>query len=100
VVTTPNGTFVFVVDDSSRAIRTPIRVGRTTGPLVKVDSGLVGGESIVVEGQNRLSDGVKIQARDTSRAATAASAGTHDTAAQRSSADTNAGAPQGGGGKQ
>jgi multidrug efflux system membrane fusion protein len=68
VVTTANGSFVFVVDDSSRAVRTPIRAGRTIGSIVKIDSGLSGGEQIVLEGQNRLSDGVKVQLRDTSRA--------------------------------
>lgn len=71
VVTTPTGAFVFVVDDSSRAVRTPVRVGRTTGPLVKIDSGLVGGEPIVIEGQNRLSDGARVQLRDTAGTARA-----------------------------
>lgn len=66
VITTPTGAFVFVVNDSSKAIRMPVVVGRTTGPLVKIDSGLVGGERVVVEGQNRLNDGASVQLRDSS----------------------------------
>lgn len=68
VLTTSTGSFVFVVNDSGRATRTPVRLGRTTGPRVKIDSGLVGGEQIVVEGQNRLADGAQVQLRDTTRA--------------------------------
>src|SRR5690606_36414970 len=68
VVNTPNGSFVFVVDDSSRVRRTPVRVGRTSGGIAKIDDGLAGGEPIVIEGQNRLADGALVQRRDTTRA--------------------------------
>ena len=68
VVTTSTGTFVFVVDDSSNAHRTAVRVGRTIGPMVKIEEGLTGGEQVVVEGQSRLSDGGKVQQRETARA--------------------------------
>jgi multidrug efflux system membrane fusion protein len=63
VVTTGTGTYVYVVDDSSRARRVPVQVGRFAGAVAKIDSGLAGGEAVVVEGQNRLSDGAKVQRR-------------------------------------
>jgi multidrug efflux system membrane fusion protein len=72
IVTNSNGSFLYVVDDSMRAIRTPVKVGRTVGLKVKIDSGLTGGERVVVEGQTRLTDGAKVQLRDTSAAATTA----------------------------
>jgi multidrug efflux system membrane fusion protein len=68
VVTSPNGSFVFVLNDSSRATRVGVKIGRTIGSVVKVDSGLTGGEQVVVEGQTRLSDGARVQLRDTTRA--------------------------------
>lgn len=68
IVTTPTGSFVLVVNESNIAERKPVRVGRTTGPLVKIDSGLVGGESVITEGQNKLTAGTKVQVRDGSAA--------------------------------
>ena len=43
VVTTTNGAFVYVVEDG-KAKRVVVKVGRPAGTLVKLDSGLVGGE--------------------------------------------------------
>ena len=37
--------------------------GRPAGTLVKLDSGLVGGEQVIIEGQNRLQDGAKVELR-------------------------------------
>lgn len=62
VVTTATGAFVYVVD-GDKAKRTPVKVGRASGTLVKIDSGLAGGERIVTEGQTRLSDGARIEVR-------------------------------------
>jgi multidrug efflux system membrane fusion protein len=63
VLTTGSGTFVYVVDDSSRARRVPVVVGRFAGTTAKIDAGLGGGEQVVVEGQNRLSDGARVERR-------------------------------------
>ena len=62
VVTNASGSFVYVVENGT-ARRMPVKVGRASGTMVKLDSGLVGGEQVVVEGQSRLSDGAKIEIR-------------------------------------
>lgn len=62
VVATGNGAFVYLVE-AGKAKRVAVKVGRSAGTLVKVDSGLVGGEQVIVEGQNRLQDGVKVELR-------------------------------------
>ena len=62
VVTTASGTYVYVFEDGA-AKRVNVKVGRQSANLVKLDSGLVGGEQVIVEGQNRLSDGAKVDLR-------------------------------------
>jgi len=62
VVTTTNGAFVYVVEEG-KAKRVVVKVGRPAGTLVKLDSGLVGGEQVIIEGQNRLQDGAKVELR-------------------------------------
>jgi multidrug efflux system membrane fusion protein len=49
--------------DGDKAKRTPVKVGRSAGTLVKIDSGLAGGERVVTEGQTRLRDGATVQLR-------------------------------------
>ncbi len=63
VVTTAAGSFVYIVADSSKVKRVPVKIGRQSGGLLKIDSGLEGGEQVVIEGQNRLNDGAKIELR-------------------------------------
>ena len=63
VVTSQTGTFVFVVDNQSKAKRHQVKVGRTSGPVSVIDSGLVGGETVITDGQNRLNDGAKVEIR-------------------------------------
>ncbi|MBL0940913.1 MAG: efflux RND transporter periplasmic adaptor subunit [Gemmatimonadaceae bacterium] len=66
VITSGTNTFVYtMVDDKAK--RTPVKVGRQAGPLVKIDSGLVGGEQVITEGQTRLSDGARVQLRGAPR---------------------------------
>ncbi len=62
VVGSASGSFVYVFEGGS-AKRVVIKAGRQTGGMVKVDSGLVGGEQVIIEGQNRLSDGAKVELR-------------------------------------
>lgn len=62
VVATGTGAFVYLVD-GGKAKRTAVKVGRQAGTVVKVDSGLVGGEQVIIEGQNRLQDGAKVELR-------------------------------------
>jgi len=63
IVTSQTGTFVFVVDNESKAKRHSIKVGRASGAITVVDSGLVGGETVITDGQNRLNDGAKVEIR-------------------------------------
>ena len=63
VVTTAAGSFVYTVSDSSKAKRHAVKVGRVLGALSKIDSGLVGGEQLIVDGQTRLTDGAKVEIR-------------------------------------
>lgn len=63
VVTSQTGTFVYVVDGESKAKRTQVKVGRTSGFVTVIDSGLVGGETVITDGQTRLNDGAKVEIR-------------------------------------
>jgi hypothetical protein len=40
-----------------------VKAGRQSGTVTKIDSGLVGGEEVIVEGQSRLTDGAKVELR-------------------------------------
>ncbi|GAB1342572.1 efflux RND transporter periplasmic adaptor subunit [Gemmatimonas sp.] len=62
VVTSGTSTFVYLMADG-KANRQPVKVGRAAGTLVKIDSGLVGGEQVITEGQARLRDGAPVQLR-------------------------------------
>lgn len=63
VVTTATGAYVYLLDAESKAKRVAVKVGRLAGPVTKIDSGLVGGEQVIVEGQSRLADGAKVELR-------------------------------------
>lgn len=62
VVTSGTNTFVYLMEDG-KAKRASVKVGRAAGTLVKIDSGLVGGEQVIIEGQARLRDGAPVQLR-------------------------------------
>jgi multidrug efflux system membrane fusion protein len=62
VVTTGTSTFVYILDQGE-AKRTVVKVGRQAGERLKIDSGLVGGEQVIIEGQTRLRDGAKVELR-------------------------------------
>ncbi|MEO7996210.1 MAG: efflux RND transporter periplasmic adaptor subunit [Gemmatimonadaceae bacterium] len=63
VVTAQTGQFIYVLDGENKAKRHPVKVGRTTGLLSVIDSGLVGGETVITDGQTRLNDGAKVEIR-------------------------------------
>jgi multidrug efflux system membrane fusion protein len=63
VVTAQTGQFIYVLDAENKAKRHPVKVGRTAGLLSVIDSGLVGGETVITDGQNRLNDGAKVEIR-------------------------------------
>jgi len=63
VVTTAAGSFVYTIGDSSKAKRNAVKVGRQIGALSKIETGLEGGEQVIVDGQTRLTDGAKVEIR-------------------------------------
>ncbi|MDZ4367835.1 MAG: efflux RND transporter periplasmic adaptor subunit [Afipia sp.] len=56
------GNFVFVVKDGKAQVR-PVTVSRTSEGMSVIDSGLEGGESIVVDGQLLLTNGTAVEPR-------------------------------------
>lgn len=97
VVTTGSNSFVYVMEDR-KAKRTVVKVGREFGDLVRIDSGLAGGEQVIVEGQTRLTDGSPVQLRgENSRPASSGGSRRAGDSALRSD---SAGAPGAGGAKR
>jgi membrane fusion protein, multidrug efflux system len=56
------GNYVFVVKDGAASVR-PIKIARTFGREAVVAEGLQDGETVVVDGQLLLTDGVKVSPR-------------------------------------
>lgn len=63
----PQGTYVWVVDDQMQAQMRPVTVQRTQGDDSIIGSGLKSGETVVTDGQLRLTPGVRIAARTPGR---------------------------------
>ncbi|WP_282003728.1 MdtA/MuxA family multidrug efflux RND transporter periplasmic adaptor subunit [Geotalea uraniireducens] len=58
------GTFVYVVKADRTVTVRPVVVGVHQADIVSVDSGLAGGEMVVVEGAERLREGSKVELRN------------------------------------
>lgn len=63
VQSSQNGSYVFVVEKDARVQQRPVDVIRSTGKLALIRSGLSVDESVVVDGQVRLRNGVKVKAK-------------------------------------
>lgn len=63
VLSSQNGTFVYIVDGEGKAKRTVVKAGRTMGPNVVIDTGLVGGERVITDGQTRIGDGMAVEVK-------------------------------------
>jgi multidrug efflux system membrane fusion protein len=59
----PTGTFVYVVNDDSTVNTRPVKIGLTEGNDVSIDDGLQPGESVVVDGAEKLTDGMQVTLR-------------------------------------
>jgi multidrug efflux system membrane fusion protein len=59
----PQGTFVYVVKGDSTVEMRNVVVGPTEGDAAAVDSGLTPGEVVVIEGVDKLQQGMKVAAR-------------------------------------
>ncbi len=65
----PKGSYVFVVGKEDAVAMRPVTTGLAVGTDVVVDSGLAQGETVVVEGADRLRDGSKVSIRQGAAAA-------------------------------
>ena len=63
VQTGQDGLFVFVVDKDGKAQVQNVTAGRAVGDLTVIESGLNGGEQVVVDGQSRLTVGAKVEVK-------------------------------------
>lgn len=68
-----DGPFVFVVGSDDKAGLRPVTLGDTMGDQVVVSQGLAAGERVVVEGQQRLQDGMRVAERAPAKGAGASS---------------------------
>ena len=59
----PTGTFVYLVQSDSTVTVRPVKVGLSEGNDVSIDDGLKPGDSVVVDGAERLTDGMKVSVR-------------------------------------
>src|SRR5262249_6319985 len=58
----PQGTYVYSVEEGNTAKIHPVTIAQTTGNAVGLSAGLNGGELVVIDGQDKLQDGSKINA--------------------------------------
>lgn len=56
----PSSSYVYVVDDKNVAHRRPVTVGHEDIGLAVISKGLTPGETVVVDGASRLTDGAKV----------------------------------------
>jgi multidrug efflux system membrane fusion protein len=56
----PTGTFVYIVNDDSTASVRPIKIGLTEGNETAVEDGLKPGEQVVVDGAEKLTEGMPV----------------------------------------
>jgi multidrug efflux system membrane fusion protein len=59
----PQGTFVYVVKADRTATVRPVTVGETQGGEASIRTGLSAGELVVVDGQDRLREGTRVDLR-------------------------------------
>lgn len=64
VVEGEGGSYVYVVDKDDKAVTRPVAVGRSIGDDVIVTDGLAAGETVVTDGQLRLTPGARVQVRN------------------------------------
>jgi multidrug efflux system membrane fusion protein len=55
------GTIVYALKDDSTVTLRPVVVGPTEGPITAVMSGLAAGERVVIDGVDRIREGVKVE---------------------------------------
>jgi multidrug efflux system membrane fusion protein len=64
VQTGQQGQYVFVVKDDGTAEMRPVTVSRTVDPWAVIEKGLQAGETVVTDGQLRLTPGAKVEIKN------------------------------------
>ena len=59
----PTGTFVYLVAEDSTVSVRPVKVGLSEGNNVSIDEGLQPGDSVVIDGAEKLTEGMKVVVR-------------------------------------
>jgi membrane fusion protein, multidrug efflux system len=59
----PQGPYVYTVTPSGTAVMRPITTGETEGTDIQVTSGLVPGEEVITDGQDKLQQNAKVEIR-------------------------------------
>lgn len=59
----PQGNYVYVVNANKSAVVRPVTVGITEGNEVAIEKGLTANEMVITDGQDKLQDGSKVDAR-------------------------------------
>jgi membrane fusion protein, multidrug efflux system len=62
----PNGSYVYVINPDKTVHRVNVEVTDRQGSIVVIGKGLSGGENVVVDGQYRLDEGVKVDIQQSS----------------------------------
>jgi multidrug efflux system membrane fusion protein len=60
----PTGTFVYLVQPDDTVTARPVKVGMSEGNDVSIDDGVEPGDKIVVDGAEKLTDGMKVTLRE------------------------------------
>jgi membrane fusion protein, multidrug efflux system len=92
----PQGTYVYLTQKDSRVKLQPVTVTLNSGNSVAIGKGLRAGDTVVIDGQDKLQDGSKIDARTPNGASVNLDAqvtGNSDLAAPTSSEPTSADQP-------
>ncbi len=58
------GSYVYLIDKDNKAIQTRIKSGSLIGKTQVVDEGLNGGEKIIIEGLQKISNGAKVKPQE------------------------------------
>jgi multidrug efflux system membrane fusion protein len=59
----PTGTFVYLIQDDNTVTVRPVKIGMNEGNDVSIDDGLEAGDNIVVDGAEKLTEGMKVTVR-------------------------------------
>ncbi len=83
----PTGTFVYVIQDDNTVTTRPVKIGLTEGNDVTIADGLRPGENVVVDGAEKLVDGMQVTLRGPGAGSNAGKAGGNRRQANRSAAE-------------